>query len=63
MAGVLASLKKAGRPCDPRQVIVDLSNPKGRNLDEWSVRKAIWKLTADAAVELTPDWKLKLRLH
>jgi len=44
-------------------VIVDLSNPKGRNLDEWSVRKAIWKLTADAAVELTPDWKLKLRLH
>lgn len=62
MADVVASLRKAGRPYEPKQLIVHLSNPKGKNLDEWSIRKAIWKLTADATVELTPDWKLKLRL-
>ena len=60
MKEVLDSLKKAQQPYGPRQLI-DLLRVQ-KNLDEWSIRKPIWQLTADAKAELTPDWKLKLRI-
>lgn len=55
---VLDSLKKVHEPREPRQLIDDVLKASNE-LDEWSVRKAIWRLTADSKAEFTPDRKLK----
>jgi hypothetical protein len=56
---VLQALRAANQPVTMPELAESVKNKIDTALDEFEVRRSVWRLVSEGSIELTPDRRLK----